>query len=140
MLTAALGALVARPSPPDLDPMDQPQRLELVERPVDAGPGDRDLAVAQVFLELQRRDGAVMARERLDHRKPGTSLLIPGVLKRGERVLDPLPVDATRDGADRRSAIGGPRLAHARTAAATAASRYSATSDRATEAPAAVPR
>ena len=84
--------------------------------------GTRDLAAAQVVLELHRRDRAVMARKRLDDGLSGTSLLVSRIMERAERILDPLPVDAASDGSDRRSAIGSLGLPHALTAPTSAES------------------
>jgi len=44
VLSASLRALIARPAPPDIDAVDQTERLQLVEGPVDARAGDCDLA------------------------------------------------------------------------------------------------
>ena len=73
----------------DLEPLHQAELLELLERPVDAGPADRGLAAAQLVVELERGDRAVVAGERLDHRGAGAAAPVAGRLQRRQRVLGP---------------------------------------------------
>ena len=68
--------LVAGGAAADLDPLHQAQLLELLERPVDAGPADRRPAAAQLVVEVEGGDRAVVAGQRLDHRGAGAAAAV----------------------------------------------------------------
>src|SRR6185437_12842051 len=108
MVAGRVDALEAGGAAADLDPLDQPQPLELLERPVDAGAADPGLPTPHLLLEVERGHRAVVAGERLDHRGPGAAALIPGPLQGLERALLPglssHGVHATTDPRTRRRA------------------------------------
>src|SRR6185503_14734170 len=74
----------------DLDPLHQAELLELLQRPVDRGAADRRLAPAQLVVEVERGDRAVVFGEGLDHRGAGATAPVAGVGERGQRVLGPV--------------------------------------------------
>ena len=78
MVPAGLDPLVAGGAAGHLEPLHEAELLELLERPVDAGPAGVVLAAAQLVVELQRGDRAIVAGERLDHRGAGAAAPQPG--------------------------------------------------------------
>jgi hypothetical protein len=73
VLSAGLDALVSGRPPRHLHPLHQAKLLELLQRPVDAGATDRGSAAAQLVVELDRGDGAVVAGQCLDNSGAGTA-------------------------------------------------------------------
>ena len=89
VLAAGLDALVAGGAAGHLEALHEAELLELLERPVDAGAADRGLAAAQLVVELEGGDGAVVAGERLDHGGAGAAAPVAGLAEGGEGVLGP---------------------------------------------------
>ena len=75
---------------PRVQPLDEAELVERVERPVDAG--EPDLAVAAVELagDLLGAHAAVLGGEQLDHGRARAARLAPRVLERAARLLGPV--------------------------------------------------
>src|SRR6185437_1437738 len=69
VMAGGIDALEASRAAADLDPLDQPELLQLLQRAVDAGAADRRLAAPQLVVEVEGGDRAVVLGERLDHRR-----------------------------------------------------------------------
>ena len=95
MVVAPVGvdSLVAGDPARRLDALHQPQLLQQLERPVDAGAADRGPAAAQLRLQLQGGHCAVVAGERLDHGGAGAATPVARLAERPQRVLAPCGVD-----------------------------------------------
>ncbi len=88
-MAGGVDALVAGGAAADLDPLDQAELLELLEGAVDAGPADRGPAAAQLVVEVERGDRAVVAGERLDHGGAGAAATVAGRLQGLQGMLGP---------------------------------------------------
>src|ERR1700761_1597153 len=84
MVAGRVDALESGGPTADLDPLDQSQPLELLERPVDAGAADPGLPAPHLLLEVERGHRAVVTGERLDHRGPGAATAVARPLQRVE--------------------------------------------------------
>ena len=90
VVAAGLDPLVAGGAARDLEPLHEAELLELLERAVDARPADpRAAPAAQLVVELERGDRAVVAGEGLDHRGAGAAAAQAGGLQGPECVLRP---------------------------------------------------
>lgn len=94
VMAVRFDSLVCRRAAGQLDPRDQAEFLELLQRPVDAGSTDARLASPQLVVELQSGDRAVVAGERFDHRGPSAAAAQPGGPQGGKGML--LPADFGR--------------------------------------------
>ena len=92
MVAAGLDPLVAGGAAADLEALDEAELLELLEGAVDAGPAAGGSSAAQLVVELERGDRAIVAGERLDHRRAGAAAAQAGGLQRRQRVLGPTGV------------------------------------------------
>ena len=84
VLAVGLDPLIAGGAATDLDSLQQAELLQLLQRAVDAGPADRRLAAAQLVVELQGGDRAVVAGERLDHRGSRPAAAVAGARQGSE--------------------------------------------------------
>lgn len=89
VLAAGGDPLVAGDPARHLDALQEPEPFELLKRPVDARPTHGRSLAAHLLLELERRDGAVVAGERLDDRGAGAPAPVAGRAQGGEGVLGP---------------------------------------------------
>ncbi len=106
VMALGIDPLVAGGAAADLDPLDEAELLELLQRPVDAGPADRGTAAAQLVVEVEGGDGAIVPGQRFDHRGAGTAAAVPGGLQGRQRVLGPAGVGRDRHLSDRSQGAG----------------------------------
>jgi len=92
VMTVGTDPLVAGGPARGFEALDQSQLLELLERPVDAGPADGGLSTTQLCVQIERGDGTIVPGQGLDHSGAGTTAAIAGGLEGRERVLCPSSV------------------------------------------------
>src|SRR5919197_6154254 len=93
MVAPGAGGLEAREALADVDAVDEPQLLELLDDPVDTRARDAALAaLAQRLLDLDGRQRAALAIEQLEHRGAGAAAAVARRGERGGRVLGPARV------------------------------------------------
>lgn len=93
VMAAGLDALIPGYPTGHLDPLQQAQLIELLQRPVDAGPADRGPPPPQLVLDLDCGDATVVAGKRFDHGRAGSTATETGVMESRECVLSPGGVD-----------------------------------------------
>ena len=89
VVTVAARRLEARDAVADVDPLDEPQGGERLERPVDARDADGAAGGADAVVDLLRREAAPLLVEELDDRPAGAPAAEPGGAEAGERVVGP---------------------------------------------------
>src|SRR5579875_3046336 len=87
MATVAVERLVPRDPRADVDALDGADRFELLEDPVDRGPGDAPRARGEPGLDLERRQRAALAGHQLKQLAPRAAGAVAGV---GKPVGDPV--------------------------------------------------
>src|SRR3954453_19619956 len=89
VLAALAGGPEARDARAQIQPMDQAELLELLERAIDARAPDSGPALAELVLDPLGGDRAGLSPEALDDRSTGGAALVAGGGEPLERVLDP---------------------------------------------------
>lgn len=74
MIATGVAPFEARGLTAEVDPLHEPQFLELLKRPVDARPTD----APQASIHLERRQRTGLPREELDHLASGTAAAVAG--------------------------------------------------------------
>src|SRR5262249_43977911 len=92
VMAVGLDPLVASSAAADLDPLHQPQLLELLQGSIHTRPAAAQAAAAQLVVEIESRDHAVVLGERLDDRRAGPPTPVAVGLQGGERILGPSSV------------------------------------------------
>ena len=91
VLAARVRGLVARGALADVEALDQPEAVEQLERPVDAGQADAAAALAQQVGDLARGDRAAERRDGLDHLLASRAGAVAGIGEHLVGVVGPLP-------------------------------------------------
>ena len=107
VLAARLDPLVARHSAADIQPVHEPKLRQLLEDPINARSADSRPGRSKALFDLERRHRAVLPRQQLDHREPGSAPLVTRLPERAQGVLDPGPLAGSTSGS------ASPRGAHA---------------------------
>ena len=89
MVAAIACRLEAGDAVADVDPLDEPQLGERVERPVDARDADAPPAGADAVVDLLRGEAAPLLVEEGDDRRAGAAAAQAGALRPVERVVGP---------------------------------------------------
>lgn len=89
MVAARDDALIASYPARDLEPLDQPQFLELLQSPVDTGPPHPGAALAQLLVDIERGDRAVVAGQHLHHGAARAALAQAGAAQLCQGVVGP---------------------------------------------------
>ena len=98
VLAARVRGLVARRALADVEALDQPEALEQLQGPVDAGQANAAAALAQQIGDLSRGDRAAQRRDGLDHLLAGGAGAVAGIGEHLEGVVGPLPVGGRQHG------------------------------------------
>lgn len=96
MVAARIDPLIARDAALDLESLDEPLRLEQLERPVDAGPANPRAAFTQVLLEIERCDRALVTGKGLDDSGAGAAPAVTGLIEQRHCMLGPVRVGNRR--------------------------------------------
>lgn len=78
MLAAWQGGLVARRRTADVEPLDQAQALEHLQRAVDGGDADLAAAAAELVGDLAGAEHAVLTTDQLEHGAPRGARAVAG--------------------------------------------------------------
>jgi hypothetical protein len=89
MLAAGIGSLETRYAVAEIDPLDEAELVEAVERAVDAREPDARARGANAVVEVLRRDAAVLLSEELDDRAPRAAVTAALRPHPRERHVDP---------------------------------------------------
>lgn len=89
MVAADVGRLEPGHAVPQVDPLDEPELVEPLERAVHARDADARSASAHAVVDLLRRQAAVLLAHELDDDPPGASAAAAQLAEAGQRGVRP---------------------------------------------------
>ena len=100
VLAAGDDGLVARRALAELDPLDEAHLVKQVDGAIDARDPYVRAVLAKAVRDLLCREAAALAREQLDHRRPGAARPVPGLAQRATGGVRPVDLLGVRHAAE----------------------------------------